>query len=91
MLTVTDQLAEASHQLKQSLKTALLGNLLPPKEWDTYKLDFSLSEFLGSLDPFHLGPLLQPVELSHPDFDPLLKDLYEETRTNILQVVQNSD
>ena len=79
-----DQLAKASHQLKQSVRTDLPRNLLPPKEWDTYKLDFSFSEFLGSLDPSHQGPLFQPVELSCPNFDPLLKDLSEKTWTKIL-------
>lgn len=70
-----DESAKGSHQLKQSVKTAFPGNLLPLKEWDTYKLDFSFSEFLGFLDPSHLGPLFQPMELSCMDLDPLLQDL----------------
>ena len=57
-----DQLAIVIHQLGETVKTALPGNLLPPKERDTYKLDFPFSEFLGSLNLFDLELLFQPLE-----------------------------
>ena len=72
LLTTMDQLAEASYQLKQSMKSALPGNLLPPKEQDSYNLDLSFKEFLRSLDLCSLSPLFPPVVLDQPDLDPLL-------------------
>ena len=62
VLTAIDQLGEAQNQLKQLVTSVLPGNLLPPKERDTFNLDFSFKELLKSLDPEHQGPLFPPVE-----------------------------
>ena len=54
VFTALDQLAEASHLLKQTVKSALPGNLLPPKDLDTYNLDF-YQEAFGVLGPIPSG------------------------------------
>ena len=59
VLTAMDQIGEAQNQLKQSVTSVLPVNLLPPKERDTFNLDFSFKVLLGSLDPEHQGPLQQ--------------------------------
>ena len=41
-----EKLVEASHHSKQSVKGTISGNLLPPKEWDFFKLDL-----VESVDP----------------------------------------
>ena len=57
MLTAMDQIGEAQNKLKKSVASASPGNLLRPKEWDTFNLDFSFKELLRFLDPNHQGPL----------------------------------
>ena len=89
MLAAMNQLAETSHQLKQSVKSTIPRNVLPPKDQDSYNLDFLFKEFFGSLDPYYLGSLFHPAVLDQPNFNLLLQDLSEETRTKILKVVQD--
>ena len=57
LVAAMDQLAEASHQLKQLMKSALPKNLQPPKEQDSYNLDLLFKELLESLHPYILGSL----------------------------------
>ena len=72
------------------LKSTLLRNLIPPKEWDSFKLKILFQAYLGSLDPIPLGPLFQPVVLEKRDLGPLLQDPSKETRTKIVKVFQDS-